>query len=223
MPQPIIIAPSLLAADFARIGEEARAVETAGADWLHMDVMDGHFVPNITFGPDVVAAAKRSCGLPLDTHLMISPVDAHLEAFAKAGADRLTVHVEATLHLDRTLQAINDLGVKAGVSLNPATPPETIAYILDRIDLVLVMSVNPGFGGQAFLASQLEKIRTVKQMIGDRDIHLQVDGGVKPGKVEQVANAGANALVAGTAVYGQPDYAAAIGDLRSRATEAAGR
>lgn len=219
-PSPILIAPSILAADFATLGAEAAAVTKAGADWLHLDVMDGHFVPNISFGPDVVKAVKRHTDLPLDVHLMISPVDAHLEAFIQAGADRLTVHVEAGAHLDRTLQVIEKAGVKAGVSLNPATPPESLAYILDRIDLVLVMSVNPGFGGQAFLPSQIAKIAKVRQMIGDRAIHLQVDGGIKPGTAGPVAKAGADCLVAGTAVFGEADYARAIADLRAEATAA---
>jgi len=210
----VLIAPSILAADFSRLGEEVRAVAEAGADWIHLDVMDGHFVPNISYGPDIIRAIRGCTDKPFDTHLMISPVDAYLEAFVKAGADRITVHAEATTHLDRTLQAIGALGVKAGVSLNPATPESVIAYVLDRIDLVLVMTVNPGFGGQKFIPATLEKIRRLREMTQGRDIHIQVDGGITAETAPAVIAAGADVLVAGSAVFGRPPYAAAIAALR---------
>lgn len=210
----VLIAPSILAADFARLGEEVRAVAAAGADWIHLDVMDGHFVPNISYGPDIIRAIRGCTDKPFDTHLMISPVDSYLEAFAKAGADRITVHAEATTHLDRTLQAIGALGVKAGVSLNPATPESVIEYVLDRIDLVLVMTVNPGFGGQKFIPAALEKIRRLRAMTAGRDIHIQVDGGITADTAPAAIAAGADVLVAGSAVFGRPPYAEAIAALR---------
>ncbi len=215
-PAPVRIAPSLLAADFARLGEEVRAVAAAGADWLHLDIMDGHFVPNISFGPVVVQALRKHCPLPFDVHLMISPADPYLEAFAKAGADLISVHPEAGPHLHRTLQTIRGLGKRAGVVLNPATPVSAVENVLDLCDLILVMSVNPGFGGQSFLDSQLPKISALRRMIeaSGREIALQVDGGVTAATAPRCIAAGADVLVAGTAVFGAPDYAQAIRALR---------
>jgi len=212
-----VIAPSLLAADFSRLGEEAAAVERAGADWLHLDVMDGHFVPNITFGPLVVKALRPHTQLPLDVHLMISPADPYLAAFAEAGADHISVHPEAGPHLHRSLQAIRGLGKKAGVVLNPATPVEAIVHVLDLTDIIMVMTVNPGFGGQAFIASQLSKIATLRQMIdaSGRRIVLQVDGGITAKTAVQVLAAGADCLIAGTAIFGAKNYADAIADIRA--------
>ena len=220
---PSLIAPSLLAADFSRLAEEVRAVEAAGADWLHLDVMDGHFVPNITFGPGLVKAIKRVATKPLDVHLMIAPADPFLAAFAEAGADVITVHPEASPHLHRTLQAIRALGCKAGVALNPATPISAVKWVLDSTDLLLAMTVNPGFGGQAFIENQLGKIAALRRLIDSsgRDIRLEVDGGITPATAPRVRAAGADVLVAGTAVFASSDYAAAIAALKAPLTVAA--
>jgi ribulose-phosphate 3-epimerase len=213
-----IIAPSILSADFARLGEEARAIEAAGADWLHIDVMDGHFVPNITVGPVVVKALRPHVKIPIDVHLMIAPADPYLEAFREAGADHILVHPEASPHLHRTLRRIRELGAKPGIVLNPATPPEHSAWALDEADQILVMSVNPGFGGQTFIPSQLKKIAALREMIerSGRAIDLEVDGGVDPVTARACIDAGANALVAGSAAFkgGPAHYAANIAALR---------
>lgn len=219
----MLIAPSILSADFGRLAEEVKAIEQGGADWVHVDVMDGHFVPNLTIGPPVISAVRKVTSLPLDVHLMITNADDYLKAYADAGADVITVHAEACTHLHRSVQAIHDLGKKAGVSLNPATPLDAVRYVLDDVDMVLLMSVNPGFGGQKLIPQVVPKIRDLRAMADERglDLDIEVDGGIKVDNVDVVASAGANVIVSGSGIFAGGDYGERISAMRSAASKAA--